>query len=345
MSLPVNQNGRGTLPRRRSRRALILASKLTLGIGLVGLLIWSGRFDPRAYSSLLHQRTAVLLLGVFVGQGVMLLVPLVRWWLLIRAQGVRITVGEAVRLGLMGAFANLFVPGTLGIDGLRLVYLRRFHREKLMAGAASVFMDRALGLAALLALGSVCSVILLIQARSIWVVRFVASNGLLLLGLSVGLAFLCGFLPIGPFRFLRRMPIVDQAVQAMHVYRGQSRTLALGFLLSLIGHCGVCFATCFALLSLGYPAFAPAVFAVTPIVLISRTIPLTPLGLGVSDGVAAFLYPIVGLQGGAEIQMLLRVTLSLVLLTSGLAYFTRLSPVPVAKEHPIDIPEESLIRS
>lgn len=314
------------------RKPLVLALKLALGTALIGLLIWSGRFDPRAYGALLHLGTAVFLLGVLLGQWIMLLVPFVRWWLLVRAQGLPISLGEAFRLGLMGAFANLFVPGGLGIDGLRLVHLRRFHRGKWIPGAASVFMDRALGLASLLLLAGACSALLLLQSYSGWVMRFVLINAVLFGVLLVILALLCGFLGTGLFPLVRRIVIVDRGIRAMQVYRGHGRVLVWGLLLSLVGHCGLCISVCFALWSLGYHASPLAVFTVTPIVVLARTVPVAPLGLGVSDGVAAFLYPLVGLQGGAEVQMLLRGTITLVFLTCGIAYLRGHSEIHSAQQ-------------
>jgi len=328
----------------RWRKPLILALKLTLGGALIWWLIWSGRFDPSVYNALFAERTARFLLGVLVGQGIMLLVPLVRWWLLLRAQGLPISLGEAIRISLMGAFANLFVPGGLGIDGLRLLYLRRFHRGQWVAGASSVVMDRALGVVALLALGGTCSLILLVQNYNPWVFRLVAINAILLVGLLAGLALACGFLRVPILPVFRRVSLVDKVVRAMQVYRTHRGALAWGLLLSIIGHLGVCVAACFALLSLSYPVTVVAVVTVTPIVTMSRTIPLTPLGLGVSDSVAALLYPLVGLDGGAEVQMLLRATIVLVFLACGLAYFKGRQEVLGIEEQQLGESKELLVK-
>ncbi|HUT09433.1 MAG TPA: lysylphosphatidylglycerol synthase transmembrane domain-containing protein [Thermoguttaceae bacterium] len=325
------------------RKWAFSAAKLALGVGLVWWLIQSGRFDPGVYGALLQERTACFLLGVFLSQWIMLLVPFVRWWLLARATGLPISLGEAVRLGLKGAFANLFVPGGLGIDGVRLLHLRRYHRRQFLDGAASVVLDRALGVLALLILGGVCSLILLARNHSPWMLRLVLVNGLLLVVLLAALGIVCGFVRPQMLDRLRHIRLLDHLLHAFHAYRGHRRTLAWGLLLSLIGHVGVCCAAAFALLSLGYPAFLSAVFTATPIVTVARSIPLTPLGLGVSDSVAAFLYPVVGLQGGAEVQMLLRASVTLIFLTCGVAYL-RVRPEVVSRvPRPVDLAEDALV--
>jgi len=325
------------------RNPVVATAKLALGVALVWWLIRTGRFDPAVYNALLTERTACFLLGVFLSQWIMLLVPFVRWWLLARATGLPISLGEAVRLGLQGAFANLFVPGGLGIDGVRLLYLRRHHRRQFLDGAASVVLDRALGFLALLILGGACSLIVLTRNHSPWMLRLVLVNGLFLVALLVALGVVCGFVRPQILGRLRHVRLLDHLLHAFGAYRGHRRTLVWGLLLSLVGHVGVCCAAAFALLSLGYPAFLSAVFTATPIVTVARSIPLTPLGLGVSDGVAAFLYPVVGLQGGAEVQMLLRGSLTLIFLTCGLACLGTRAEAISAEPRSADLPEDALV--
>jgi hypothetical protein len=52
----------------------------------------------------------------------------------------------------------------------------------------------------------------------------------------------------------------------------------------------------------------------------SQAIPLTPLGLGVTEGIASVLYPVVGLRGGAEVVILLRAFTVLLFALCGLSF-------------------------
>ena len=188
----------------RWKRPAAFALKLTIGCILIGWLLWTGRFDPRVYRELSTGRAAWCLLGVVAGQSVMLLVPLFRWWLLVRAQGLPITLGTAIRLGLKGAFANLFVPGGLGIDGLRLLYLHRQHRELWIPGVSSVVLDRVLGVLGLVLLGGLCAVLLLWYAYNDWVFQLVLLCVFLATALLFGLSLACGFLGNGITTVFRR---------------------------------------------------------------------------------------------------------------------------------------------
>lgn len=325
------------------RNVAVCTLKLTFGVLLVWWLFATGRFDPNAYATVFSPDRVFFLAGIVFGQAIMLLAPLVRWWLLVRAQGLPISLTTAIKLGLMGAFANLFVPGGLGIDGMRLVHMARWHRDRFIPGAASIFLDRALGVVALLALGTICGIVLLVETFNTWVLRLVLINAGLLATMMMVLGLAFGFFGSRPLALLRRFRLIDRAVRAAGIYRGRYRILASAVLLSLVAHCGVCVATCFALLSLGCSAPIAAVFAVTPVILISRTIPLTPLGLGVSDGLAAFLYPLVGLDGGAEVQMLLRAMIVFVFLTCGLAYLVPGKGCDTIEQTPAQLPEEAVI--
>jgi glycosyltransferase 2 family protein len=325
------------------RKIAIVSSKLMLGIALIGWLAWTGRFDPRVYRDLFQKEAAFFLLGVFLGQAIVLLVPLFRWWLLVRAQGIPLSLTEAVRVSLMGAFANLFVPGGLGIDGLRLLYLHRHYRDQLVAGAASVFLDRILGLIALLILGGTCATIFLLREDNPWMLCLLLFNVLLILGLCLAFAVAFGFMGTGTLNQFRRIQLMNRMIEAVQVYRSHWDILVWGLAISFGGHFGLVMAASFGFRSLGYPVTLAGVATIAPIVTMARSIPLTPLGLGITDSVAAFAYPLVNQLGGAEMQMLLRGTMTLTLLACGLAYFLHRGKAANESDQQQEFVEEALV--
>jgi uncharacterized membrane protein YbhN (UPF0104 family) len=70
----------------------------------------------------------------------------VRWWLLLRAQSIHISVLAAVRLFFLGLFYNNLMPGSVGGDLLKAWYVTK-HTNKRLEGVLSVFVDRTIGLA------------------------------------------------------------------------------------------------------------------------------------------------------------------------------------------------------
>jgi uncharacterized protein (TIRG00374 family) len=68
-----------------------------------------------------------------------------RWWILLRMQGVKISIWMAVKLTFLGLFYNNFLPSSVGGDFVRAWYVTR-HTDRQFAAALSVFVDRAVGL-------------------------------------------------------------------------------------------------------------------------------------------------------------------------------------------------------
>ncbi len=68
-----------------------------------------------------------------------------RWWILLRAQSIRIELLMAIRLHFLGLFYNTFLPSSMGGDVVRAWYVTK-HTDKKVEAALSVFVDRGVGL-------------------------------------------------------------------------------------------------------------------------------------------------------------------------------------------------------
>jgi uncharacterized protein (TIRG00374 family) len=87
-----------------------------------------------------------LVLGVFIVAHV---IVGLRWWLLLRSQSIFIRFWAAVRLYFLGWFYNNFMPGSMGGDIVRAVYVTK-HTDKKFEAVLSVFVDRVIGLSSTL---------------------------------------------------------------------------------------------------------------------------------------------------------------------------------------------------
>ena len=79
------------------------------------------------------------------------LIFVLRWLILLRAQGVYISYWPALKLHMLGLFYNNCLPGSVGGDALRAWYVT-MHTEKKIEAAMSVFVDRAIGLTCTIAM-------------------------------------------------------------------------------------------------------------------------------------------------------------------------------------------------
>lgn len=78
-----------------------------------------------------------------------------RWYYLLRQIAVEMPFMVVLRLAMIGQFFNLFVPGGVGGDLIKAVYLRKESGDRYPEAVLTVLLDRVLGLFGLLLLGLV----------------------------------------------------------------------------------------------------------------------------------------------------------------------------------------------
>jgi len=88
---------------------------------------------------------ALALLAYTVAQ----LIIAVRWWVLLRAQSIHISVLTAVRLFFLGLFYNNLMPSSVGGDLVKAWYVTK-HTHRRLEGVLSVAVDRFVGLLGML---------------------------------------------------------------------------------------------------------------------------------------------------------------------------------------------------
>jgi len=81
-----------------------------------------------------------------------------RWWLLLRAQGLDLSLGWTHRVTWIGTFYNSFLLGGLGGDAARVFYVCRDEPAHRAGGLAATVLDRALGLVVLMSLAALALV-------------------------------------------------------------------------------------------------------------------------------------------------------------------------------------------
>ncbi|MCL5429198.1 MAG: flippase-like domain-containing protein [Chloroflexi bacterium] len=120
---------------------------LLLFVGII-VFLWSIRSVPfadivRVLSNLQVWKIIVLLM---VNIAILLVVPL-RWWLILRAQGYRISYLPLSGYRLAASAVSYFTPGqNFGGEPLQVISLRKHHKISGSAALASVALDRAIEL-------------------------------------------------------------------------------------------------------------------------------------------------------------------------------------------------------
>lgn len=215
----------------------------------------------------------------------------IRWQVLLRVQGIRLTNARVGGLFFIGMFYNQFMPGGTGGDIIKSYLLLKETPDKKAGGLLAVLFDRVIGLVALISITGV-----LIFLRYHWLAQTPETKRLLwfliaVLGSSV-LALVTSFVISGfnlldrlPHRFPGRDKLIEVSV-AYHLYAHHWRATLVAFGMSLIAHLG----TFVTFLCVAYALHAENVRLVPPrpvpvldffaIMPIERTISSLPISFG-----------------------------------------------------------------
>jgi uncharacterized protein (TIRG00374 family) len=221
-----------------------------LAFGLFAYAIWS---NGPGLKQIFVDRTEPLNYG-FLALGaavltVSVVITFLRWYVLVRAVGLPFTVGNALGLGAVGFFYNTILPGSIGGDLVKAVFLAREQARRTVA-VATVVMDRVIALWALIWFvaisGSIFWATGLIQESARKTSETIISIAVVTVVVTLLLWVLLGLLPqYRADRFARRLegiPRVGGSLaelwRAFWVYRCQTKAVAGVMVLSWIGHVG-----------------------------------------------------------------------------------------------------------
>jgi glycosyltransferase 2 family protein len=185
-------------------------------------------------------------LGYFIGAVLVYVVvqacSAYRWYLLLKPIGLKTRFSKILSFYYLGMYFNFFLPTAIGGDAIRVYYLHK-EEKRLSHSTASVFLDRDLGMAALLIMATLVSSL---AGTSINGVRLAPIFGLI--SVAFALANLAIFYR-PTYNLLHRllkytkMKSVDEKVEnlfsSVNSYRGQSKLISgamgLSFLIQVGG--------------------------------------------------------------------------------------------------------------
>lgn len=278
----------------KSRRPLVVnAALVAVGFGLLGLAVWSNRGKLR---DVFRHPVDVRLFGLaFVIYMTALLGTFARWFFLVRAVGLKFRPADAVKLGFIGNVYNLVVPGAVGGDVLKGVFLVRAQPRNKASAIASMVIDRILGLAGLFLLAGVSGLFALGRANDqvrvligiVWAALAVGLSGLFAL-FTPQLYPMLDRLALGRARLAK---VVKELESAASAYRSKPG-LVVGALLGsscLHGLYVVAFYAVSRAIFDDLPTFAEH-FVIVPLVLFTTAVPLPFGALGLTENASGVLF-------------------------------------------------------
>ncbi len=224
-------------------------------------------------------------LGVY---GLVETLAVIRWQLLLRIQGFRLTWARATGILFIGEFFLTFTPGLVGGDAMRIFYLLKDAPEKAVDAVTVVLMDRIMGMLAL-----ICLAATIVSTRHAWLMQSAASSRLVeavLLILGGGALALALALVVAGVGVPDRWPVPQTVRELADAFRQFATDWpgTLGaFGTTLASH--TCYYTsfCCAALALGHlshpaPTFGD-VFAIMPVENTLTALPISFAGIGLRE--------------------------------------------------------------
>ena len=299
------------------------ALRTALGLAVVGALLW--RYDVRpVLRALSRERLAWFAAAVALyvaGQAM----SAWRWQLLAALVHVRGKYREFLRLYFLCMFTNLFLPGLIGGDATRALYLGRRH-SRLGEAAASVVADRGIGLLALFWLAAVMA---LLMRKSL-------PPSVIHPTIAVGAVTFIGYLA-GPLlaRLVPRLPRrLHRAAGIVLPYLHRPAALIPSVVLSVILQMSLAVCQWMLAQGLGVDASLWLFLLAVPITNVFASLPVTLGGLGIRETAYLLLLGSAGVSHDDAIALglLWFATAMLGGLTGIIAFLT--TPVPVARIEP-----------
>ena len=271
--------------------------KWILAVGILGALLWLNRDGLKDLST--RQIGWSFFAASLLVRFASLCLTFSRWWLLVSGIGLPLKWRDAFRLGMFCEACNFVGPGAAGGDLVKAVWLAKDNRERRASAAATVVLDRILGLWALFLSGALASLLptavpLGPQMKwAVWLLWAGSAGGLVGLGLMLIPAFTHSRLMHWLTTWRGVGHIVKDLMDSITFYQGRRHIIAFAAILSLLGHVG--FLSSFYLGAAALHGDRPIPNYVDHLVGLPlpealAAIPLTPGGVGTLEGAVGYFY-------------------------------------------------------
>ncbi len=326
----------------RAKNLVLFGAKVTVAVVLLTWLVRSGNLDFGALRQMLRSPTLVAMdLAVFVFAT---LLGTLRWRTLLTLVDVRPRFGRLLQLQLSALFFNVVIPGNVGGDVVKALYVARDAKpEARPTILLIVFLERLLGLIGLVLFGSA---VVLVRGEEIWsrpLMRPLAVSVVALgVGTAVGLAlFLLVMNKAGAKIAMytsgtsKLAKLLGQVVSALRLVSAAPGTLVRALVFSLGIHAlGIGFFTVLVRALIGHDVGFGEMATVYPLGIMTLILPISPSGLGVGHVAFDKLFDAIGLSGGATV-------FNVYLLGTIAPYLLGFIPYLALKREPLAEPEPS----
>lgn len=326
------------------KRIIINLVKVLLVSSIFYYLVSNGRLNFE-YLKLFWEYPFVLF--TTLGTLIFVIIPLValRWWLLLKAIGLKVHIARVHMLTWIGNFFNLTLPGAVSGDFVKGYYIIQGQEKSGRTLALSTLLiDRLSGLFGLIVMAFFALVFNFefVQKNETFTPLAMVISGLFLGTIIFYIIVLFPFEKSkDPFIFLfDKLPgrnLIIKIYLAFKSYQHHRVTLLITLLISISIHSIIAILFFQISVMVGITNLDIATqFFIMPIGLITIAIPLAPGGVGVGHAAFDQLYQLVGVSGGADIFNLFIILQLSVFLLGGIPYLFYSNEYKVPKSEELE---------
>lgn len=301
----------------------IFCIKLLFGLGLIGLLLYP--VDIEATSAIIAEADLRYLALAFIAPHIAILLAAIKWRLFLSVLGIKIHTYRLFLIYMIGALFNNFLPSMMGGDAAKGYVLYR-EVKKAKEIIASTFMDRFVGLAALVTL---LPLMLLIDVISTTIPLIHYIVGGIICGYLCLLAL--AFFPIFDWLKIRTfknkwlsigIDFIKDTHQKVRLFKNHKICLLSTYIISLIFYIFTIATPWLVAKSLSLDIHYLYFAAFVPIVMLVAMIPVSLNGLGVAEAGYTLFLQLAGLplEQAIAIALILRARLVLTGLIGGVIF-------------------------
>lgn len=226
-------------------------------------------------------------------------------WKLFISSNADITLNRLFSLYMIGCFFNIFLPGIMGGDVIKIILMRK--KTGLKEAISSVFLERYMGFLALLILGISFFVIFYKKMPENWTIYLIPTIFIIFLLGTVFLYFL------GRISFLKDL--------REYIFKTGRKLFLQAFFYSLFVQILVMISVYIVFWSLNISINFYEIVIYLPIIIILTTLPISISGLGVREwGFVVFFGGAIGYEKALAVSLLWFFSVALVSVVGGLEY-------------------------
>jgi uncharacterized membrane protein YbhN (UPF0104 family) len=263
------------------KKLLLFAVKLTVSGGLMYLVL--ARAGVGKVMSLIANITPWTFVFAVVAYVFSQFIGSMRWQLLLKD---RFSLKRLFPLYLLGSFFNIFLPGLVGGDAVKIYYLYK-ETGKGTQSLASVVMDRYVGYTALMLVGLMAFPFGLKYFGGTWV-QWVLPG-------IIATFFIASLIGFG-LRLGKQIRFISNFYDYFHSYRSQRSVVARALLLSMFLQSVIIFSIW--ILSLGLRMDVPLhmLYVFMPIIATVSALPISISGIGIREAATVLLLGTIGVE-------------------------------------------------